>query len=164
MKNFLCGVLFSLMLSAGLSAQSVPDAPTPKIPTDAQVQDRGPAHTNPYENQPHDLFWDNHRPSDKHFWFINAEAYVSTAAPLLGGLRCRHRNGVEPCTSHYGAFYQAWAWTSAIEMVGGTAAYHICRKDNHNSKKCDLIQHVVTALNVGWGIHEARINQPDTTP
>ena len=148
MKKILFGVLFGLMLSIGAPAQELPDSPTPK------VQNPGPAHSDPYAITTHDPFWDTHRPSDKHFWLINTEAYASDLAPLLGGIRCR-RIGPEGCSENYGAFYLGWGIGSVIEAAAGTGVYHMCRKDNHNSKKCDIIQHLVTGINLGWGIHEA---------
>jgi hypothetical protein len=148
MKRIMFGVLFSLMLAVGLSAQSLPEAPTPNHPEAARMYDQTPAH---------DPFWDTHRPSDKHFWLINTEAYASDLAPLLGGIRCR-RKGPEGCTENYGAFYLGWGLGSALELAAGTGVYHMCRKDNHNNKKCDIIQHLVTGINLGWGIHEAFTN------
>lgn len=149
MKRFLLTTLAVLFLSGASFAQDkqLPNAPIPK-PQDTPSQ---------YHYTAPDPFWQTHRPSDKHFWLINTEAYASTLAPLIGGLHCRRVNGVEPCTEHYGAFYQGWAWGTGIEVAAGTAIYHMCRKDNHNSKKCDFIQHVVTGINLGWGVHEALI-------
>lgn len=151
MKRTLLISLLGLMLATVSSAQEVPNV-LPDAPV-AKVGQTPPSVGPKFSNDP---FWDNHRPSDKHFWLINSEAYASTAAPLLGGLRCR-RTGPEGCSENYGAFYLSWGLTSVIEVAAGTGVYHMCRKDNHNSKKCDIIQHIVTGINIGWGVHEALI-------
>lgn len=158
MKKILYGVLFSLMLSIGLSAQSLPDAPTPKIATDIQI-DKGPAHSNPYAIK--DPYWNNHRVDTAHYWEMFGLMGGSVYAHYKGGAICRENNGVEPCTAHYGAFTQTEVVDGIISVGTGAGVYYLCRRDTHNSKWCDLVPSIVIGLNTGWGIHEALINKPD---
>jgi len=130
-KIMLKKIFFLLLLASPVVAQQreLPENPVPKIEREQKVV-------------------------DKHFWIVTSVALASNAAPLFGGVHCRDVNGVEPCTAHYGAFYQTWAWTAGISAFAGTGLYHMCRKETHNSLKCDLIQHTITSVNIGWGVHE----------
>jgi hypothetical protein len=129
-------------------AQDLPDSPKPKAESSSRS---------------HASIWSD-RPANTVFWLGAALTGASAAAPIIGGNICRRNNGVEPCTEHYGA-YNAWlGLTSAATVFAAPALFYGCRRDNNNARWCWMVPSVVVAANVGWGIHEARINHPDLTP
>jgi hypothetical protein len=158
MKRILLGIAVILLMSFAVNAQTkeLPDAPTPKVAAESKL---GPAHTNPYAVK--DPYWNDHKIWTPHALVMEGLMFGGSYANYKGGDICRHNNGVEPCTAHYGAFYQTVTFDAIISISAGTAVYHMCRKDTHNSKWCDIIPSTVIGLNTGWGIHEALINKPE---
>lgn len=143
-------VLF-FVLATLTGAQEKPDSPTPK---DDILHEFSPGH------------WsvENDRPANKAFWFGAAAMGGSSSALWIGGGICRRNNGVEPCTEHYGA-YNLWnGLLTGASVLAAPALFYGCRKDNNNARWCWFIPAVVIGANVGWGIHEANIHHPESTP
>jgi hypothetical protein len=142
MKNLPLLVLV-LIFPALAVAQEKPDSPRPKESSSLKAE-------HPYAN--------------RNFWIGSAAMGASSLGPWIGGNICRHNNGVEPCTEHYGS-YNAWnGLLTGASVFAAPAVFYGCRKEYQKSKWCWLIPGIVVGGNVGWGIHEARINHPDLTP
>lgn len=167
-------VLF-LALGSLVSAQEKPDSPKPN---DSYYTPesfcRGGYHKTdwhdfgfPYytecakDNQATNKSYSITRPANKWFWVGSAAMGASSTAPWIGGNICRSNNGVEPCTEHYGS-YNAWnGLITGASVFAAPAVFYGCRKEYQNSKWCWAIPAIVIAGNVGWGIHEARIDKPE---
>jgi len=156
MKKVLLGIIVCLIFSTISFSQEkpLPDAPIPKVEAD-----QGPAHSNP--NQFKDPYWSTHRVDTAHYWEMFGLMGGSAYGHYKGGAICRQNNGVEPCTTHYGAFTQTEVVDGVISVGTGAAIYYLCRRDTHNSKWCDLAPSIVIGLNVGWGVHEGLINKSE---
>src|SRR6266446_1253127 len=85
-----------------------------------------------------------------------------TATSLLatkGGVDCRRRNGVEPCTVHYGEF-------RGMEIARGGFSFSMsaitwgCLKDT-GWKGCYGIAGSTAAFNVYWFVHEEKIRRKE---
>ena len=135
MRNLLL-LTIALTFSIATGAQELPDSPKPKPVT-------------------------QERPATRAFWIASAVMGASGAAPIIGGNICRDNNGVEPCTQHYGAYHIWSTVTATASATLGPALFYGCRKEYANSRWCWMIPGLVIGGNVGWGIHEARIDRPE---
>lgn len=100
------------------------------------------------------------RTADKKFWLKVAVMGASAGFHTYGGNVCRRNNGVEPCTAHYGEYRGTEIADYGLTTVFA-ALYYKCRKDNENSKWCDILPTLIIGGNTYWGRHEMRIHHKE---
>jgi hypothetical protein len=91
--------------------------------------------------------------------------YGTYAGPVVmsllatkGGFDCRHRNGVEPCTAHYGEFRPTEGARFAVSLTfSGLSMYGHKQK----FKEWPVPAWGMTAFNAYWWRHEEGIHDPD---
>src|SRR5713101_1389292 len=98
------------------------------------------------------------RVADKKFWLSTAGSAGASLLSTWAGIHCRHRNGVEPCTAHYGGFAAIEASRFGFSaIVVPIIAYEWKKSDASDDAKHSLwwtIPSAVTAFNVGFAIRE----------
>src|SRR5215469_2178622 len=127
MKLAVCLVAVCLFVSLRAAAQtqseagSLPDSPAPKI---RQNEDSSClSHVETRCGQPQQFTNAFQQPeraprvANKSFWFVIAGTAATIVMPTIAGIHCRNRNGVEPCTGHYGNF-----WAIEGTRIGLSAA------------------------------------------
>ncbi|SRR6266478_3711361 len=108
------------------------------------------------------IFLTGASPASAFPWKKVAKAALIWGAPVgtsllatKGGIDCRRRNGVEPCTAHYGEF-------RGTEIMRGGFSFSMsaitwgCLKEN-SWKPCYSFAAGTAAFNTFWFVHEERI-------
>lgn len=145
---------------------TLPDAPLPKKPEDERsactagsvtpCSQRGPR---PAASKQFYRANDREpRVADRNFWLWIGASGGASALATAGGIHCRHRNGVEPCTQHYGAFaaFEGVRFGASTLVVGTIA--HMWKQDNMDLDarhgKWWVVPAIASALNLGYAIRE----------
>jgi hypothetical protein len=98
------------------------------------------------------------RVADRKFWLSTAASAGASLVSTWAGIHCRHRNGVEPCTAHYGEFAPIEATRFGFSaIVVPLIAYKWKKSDASDGAKHSLwwtIPTAVTGFNIGFAIRE----------
>lgn len=97
-----------------------------------------------------------HRVADRNFWLVTTGSAGASVLATLGGIHCRHRNGVEPCTEKYGSFAAFEGIRFGFSAIVFPAIGYAWKKEDQGipHSKWWFIPAAWTAFNVGWAIRE----------
>lgn len=98
-----------------------------------------------------------------HKRFLAMEGFAITGAVVhyKGLEHCRKHFGPEPCDEHYGAAWGAYWFTTGVTTIALPAAAEGCWR-NEGGKFCNILAYTGSATQLGWGVHEWRINASKT--
>jgi hypothetical protein len=96
------------------------------------------------------------RAADRNFWLVTGGPVGASALATLGGIHCRHRNGVEACTGKYGSFAAFEGIRFGFSAIVVAAIGYGWKKEDQGipHSKSWFIPAAWTAFNVGWPIRE----------
>jgi hypothetical protein len=96
------------------------------------------------------------RVADKKFWLLTAGSAGSSLLVTFAGIHCRHRNGVEPCTAHYGEFAATEGVKFGFSAIVIPAIAYAWKKNDEGSRhsKWWVFPVGVIAGNIGYAIRE----------
>jgi hypothetical protein len=96
------------------------------------------------------------RVADRSFWLVTAGSAGASLLATAAGIHCRHRNGVEPCTAHYGAFAATEGVRFGFNAIVFPAIAYGWKSDDQSSRhsKWWVMPAAVSVFNVGYAIRE----------
>jgi hypothetical protein len=96
------------------------------------------------------------RIADRNFWLVAAGSAGASLLATAAGIHCRHRNGVEPCTAHYGAFAATEAVRFGFSAIVFPAIGYAWKRSEEGSRHSEwwVLPGAVAAYNVGYAIRE----------
>jgi hypothetical protein len=96
------------------------------------------------------------RVADKKFWLVTAGSDGASLLATWAGIHCRHHNGVEPCTAHYGEFAATEGVRFGFSVIVVQAIAYRWKKDDEGTKHSSwwLFPASNIAFNVGYAIRE----------
>jgi hypothetical protein len=105
--------------------------------------------------------WAKHH---KRFLLMEGAAIAAASIHAAGLHHCRNVNGVEPCDEHYGAAWAGFGVSTGFTTIVFPAIAEGCWR-NSGGKFCNVFAYTPSAVQAGWGIHEATIHvtKTDTT-
>lgn len=113
----------------------------------------GSAKADPFSSLWH---WAGHH---KRFLLMEGAAVGAASVHAYGLHHCRRLNGVEPCDAHYGEAWMSFAFATGLTTVVMPALAEGCWHANDDSKACYPLAYGGSAVQLGWGVHEARISE-----
>jgi hypothetical protein len=163
----------SIRIDPGIKG-TLPDAPLPKKPEDERsactagsvtpCSQQGPR---PAASQ--QLYRaDDREPrvADMKFWFVAAGSAAASLLATGAGMHCRKRNGVEPCTEHYGSFSAMEGVRFGVSGIGiPFLAYKLKKEDSGWENRHSVwwvFPAIAASINLGFAIRE--FNQGCNSP